>query len=86
MVLWESAVGHPARMMTLMKYFKGSSALVIRGGFKLPDTNWKFHTDDTNSSRRFLKYLNDNFLVQILKLIRKVAFLDLLIVNIVSYG
>lgn len=45
-----------------------------------------YHTADTNSSRRFLKYLNDNFLVQILKLIRKVAFLDLLIVNIVSYG
>lgn len=65
MVLWESAVGHPARMMTLMKYFKGSSALVIRGGFKLPDVNWKFYTDDTNSSRRFLKHLNDNLLVQV---------------------
>lgn len=44
--------------------------------------SWKYSIADTNSSRRFLKHLGDNFLAQVVKeLARKGALLDLLPVN-----
>ncbi|GAB0206625.1 mitochondrial enolase superfamily member 1 [Grus japonensis] len=59
-----------------------STALVLMGDFNLPDVNWEHHTADTSRSRSFLKHLNDNFLVQVLKEpMRKGALLDLLLVN-----
>ncbi|GAB0205816.1 hypothetical protein GRJ2_003047200 [Grus japonensis] len=52
------------------------------GDFNLPDINWEHHTADTSRSRSFLKHLDDNFLVQLLKEpTRKGALLDLLLVN-----
>ncbi|GAB0190604.1 hypothetical protein GRJ2_001525700 [Grus japonensis] len=59
-----------------------STALVLMGDFNLPDVNWEHHTADTSRSRSFLKHLDDNFLVQVLKEpMRKGALLDLLLVN-----
>ncbi|GAB0207049.1 ubiquitin-associated protein 1 [Grus japonensis] len=59
-----------------------STALVLMGDFNLPDVNWEHHTADTSRSRSFLKHLDDNFLVQLLKEpTRKGALLDLLLVN-----
>lgn len=50
--------------------------------FSLPDVNWEYPAADTDRSRRFLKGLDDNFLVQVLReLSRKGALLDLLLVN-----
>lgn len=43
-----------------------SATLVLLRDISLPDVNWKYHTIDTNNSRRFLKHL-DIFLVQILR-------------------
>ncbi|GAB0180024.1 hypothetical protein GRJ2_000467700 [Grus japonensis] len=52
------------------------------GDFNLPDINWEHHTADTSRSRSFLKYFDDNFLVQLLKEpTRKGALLDLLLMN-----
>ncbi|GAB0186949.1 hypothetical protein GRJ2_001160200 [Grus japonensis] len=59
-----------------------STALVLMGDFNLPDVNWEHHTADTSRSRSFLKHLDDNFLVQVLKEpMRKGALLDLLLMN-----
>ncbi|GAB0186493.1 hypothetical protein GRJ2_001114600 [Grus japonensis] len=59
-----------------------STALVLMGDFNLPDINWEHHTADTSRFRSFLKHLDDNFLVQVLKEpTRKGALLDLLLVN-----
>ncbi|GAB0182550.1 hypothetical protein GRJ2_000720300 [Grus japonensis] len=59
-----------------------STALVFIGDFNLPDVNWEHHTADTSRSRSFLKHLDDNFLVQVLKeSTRKGALLDLLLMN-----
>lgn len=44
-----------------------SSTLVLKGDFNLPDANWKYHTADINRYRRFLKYLDDNFMVLVLR-------------------
>ena len=52
------------------------------GDFNLPDMNWEYHTEDTNRSRKFLRHVEDNFLVQVLKEpTRKGALLDLLFVK-----
>ena len=52
------------------------------GDFNLPDVNWECHTADTSKSRRFMKHLDDNFLVQVLtEPTRKGALLDLLLEN-----
>jgi len=37
------------------------------GDFNFPDVNWEYYTADTNMSRRFLKHLVDNFLIQVLR-------------------
>ena len=44
-----------------------STALVLMGDFNLPDVNWDYHIADMRRSRRFLKHLDDNFLVQVLR-------------------
>lgn len=55
------------------------TALVLIGDFSLLDGNWEQHIARTNRSRRFLKDLDDNFMVQIVrKLTRKDVLFDLL--------
>ncbi|OPJ69545.1 hypothetical protein AV530_012568 [Patagioenas fasciata monilis] len=50
--------------------------------FNLPNADKEYHTAGINMSRRFLKHLDNNFLVQVLRdLTRKVAFLDLILTN-----
>ncbi|KAK4819838.1 hypothetical protein QYF61_012983 [Mycteria americana] len=58
------------------------TALVLMGDFNFPDVNWEHHIADTNKSRKFLKHVGDNFLVQVPREpTRKGALLDLLLVN-----
>lgn len=42
-----------------------NDTLVLMDDFDLPDVNWEYHTANTDGSRRFLKHLDDSFLVQI---------------------
>lgn len=49
----------------------------------MPDINSEYHIVDTKRPRRFLKHLDDNFLIQARN--RKGAFLDLWLVNIRGY-
>lgn len=52
------------------------------GDFNFQVVTWEYHTADLNKSRRFLKHLDDNVLVQVLREpTRQVAFLDLLLVD-----
>lgn len=44
-----------------------STPLVLMGDFNLPDVNWDHHTANTSKSRRFIKHLNNKFLVQVLR-------------------
>lgn len=44
-----------------------STALVLVLHFNLPDIKREHHTADTNRSRRVLKQLDVNFLVQVLR-------------------
>lgn len=56
-----------------------SAALVPKwvGDFGLPDVSREGQGTDTNRSRKFLKHLDDNFLIQVLReLTRKGALLD----------
>ena len=56
------------------------SPLVLMGDFNLPDVNWDHYMADTSKSRRFIKHLDDNFLVQVLREpTRKGALLNLLL-------
>ncbi|GAB0207632.1 hypothetical protein GRJ2_003228900 [Grus japonensis] len=60
----------------------GSVALVLMGDFNFPDINWEYHTAVTSRSGKFLKFVEDNFLAQVLRdPTRKDALLDLLFVN-----
>ncbi|KAJ7415597.1 hypothetical protein BTVI_37847 [Pitangus sulphuratus] len=47
-----------------LKEISRSLALVLMGDFNVPDVNWDYRTTDTNRSRKFLKHLEDNFLIQ----------------------
>lgn len=48
----------------------------------MPDINVGYHTAETHRCGRFLKYLDDKFLIQVQKkLTRKGTFQDLLLVN-----
>jgi len=50
--------------------------------FNFPDINWEYHTAVTSRSGKFPKYVEDNFLPQVLcKPTRKGALLALLFVN-----
>lgn len=42
-----------------------ADTLVLMGDFNLSDMNCEYHTADRSGSRRFLKHLDDNFLVQL---------------------
>ncbi|KAK4806138.1 hypothetical protein QYF61_001061 [Mycteria americana] len=60
----------------------GSVALVLMGDFNFPDINWECHTAVTSRSWKFLEFVGDNFLSQVLgEPTRKDALLDLLFVN-----
>ena len=60
----------------------GSVALVLMGGFNIPDINWEHHTAVMSKSWKFLKFVGDNFLSQVLsEPARKDALLGLLFVN-----
>lgn len=52
------------------------------GDFNLSEVNWEYHTVNTSRSRRFLKHLDNNFLVQVRReTARKGALLGLLLVS-----
>lgn len=52
------------------------------GDFNLPDVFWKYSTADGKHSKRFLQYVEDNFLTQLVSEPgREAALLDLLLVN-----
>ncbi|PKU42959.1 hypothetical protein llap_6720 [Limosa lapponica baueri] len=54
----------------------------LEGDFIFPDINWEYHTADTNTSRKFLQHIEENFLVQVLReLSRKGGLLNLLFVS-----
>ncbi|KAK4810495.1 hypothetical protein QYF61_004275 [Mycteria americana] len=60
----------------------GSVALVLMGDFNFLDINWEYHSAVTSKSGKFLKFVEDNFLTQVLsEPTRKNALLDLLFVN-----
>jgi len=40
-------------------------ALVLLGDFNLPGICWKYNTAEKKQSRRFLEYVKDNFLTQL---------------------
>jgi len=50
------------------------------GDFNFPDINREYHKADTNRSRKFLKHVEENFLVQLLmELTRKGALLNMFV-------
>ncbi|GAB0203247.1 hypothetical protein GRJ2_002790300 [Grus japonensis] len=55
-----------------------SAALVLMGDFNFPDINWEYPVD--GYSRKFLKHVEDNFLLQVLSELTRIL-LDLLFVN-----
>lgn len=55
-----------------------STALVLIGDFNLLDVDWEDHAAGTNRSRRLLKHLDDNFMVQVVGKLTKKDVLDLL--------
>lgn len=47
------------------------------GDFSSPDTSWEYHTASTKRSRKFLRHIEVNLLVQVLReLTKKGALLD----------
>ncbi|KAK4814312.1 LOW QUALITY PROTEIN: hypothetical protein QYF61_014826 [Mycteria americana] len=59
-----------------------SLALVLVGDFNLPDVCWQYNTAERKQSRRFLEYVEDDFLTQLVsEPTREGNSLDLLIVN-----
>lgn len=44
-----------------------STILVLVGDFNLPSVNWDHYKASKNRFRRFLKHLDDNFMVQVLR-------------------
>lgn len=41
--------------------------LALMSDFYVPDVNWEYHIVATSRSRKFLKYVDNNFLVQLLR-------------------
>ena len=65
-----------------LQEISGLAALVIIGGFNLPDTNLEYCTTLTNKSGKFLKHVENNFVLQVVSVpTRKLALLDLLFQN-----
>ncbi|PKU47176.1 rna-directed dna polymerase from mobile element jockey-like [Limosa lapponica baueri] len=59
-----------------------SLTFVLVGDFNLPDMCWEYNTAERKQSRRFLEYVKDNFLTQLVsEPTREGALLDLLLVN-----
>ncbi|GAB0207654.1 hypothetical protein GRJ2_003231100 [Grus japonensis] len=58
-----------------------SAALVLMGDFNFPDVNWEHHTADTNKSRKFLKHVEDNFLVQVTHLVDQGKPVDVVVLD-----
>ncbi|RMC16129.1 hypothetical protein DUI87_08341 [Hirundo rustica rustica] len=60
----------------------GSSALVLVGGFNLPDICWELNTAEKRQSKKFLECMEDNFLSQLVgEPTRGRSMLDLLFAN-----
>ncbi|KAJ7412546.1 rna-directed dna polymerase from mobile element jockey-like [Pitangus sulphuratus] len=53
----------PTRMKTWMNY--KMLAIILEGGFNLPDVCWELKTVEKRQSRRFLEYMDDSFLSQL---------------------
>ena len=52
------------------------------GDFSFPDTCWEYNIAQKKQSRRFLEYMGDNFLMQLVREpMRRAAPLDLLFTN-----
>ncbi|PKU33628.1 dtw domain-containing protein 2 [Limosa lapponica baueri] len=59
-----------------------SQTLVLMGDFNHPDICWKDNTAGHKKSRKFLEYVDDNFLLQMVeKPTKKGAVLDLILTN-----
>ncbi|KAJ7428451.1 hypothetical protein WISP_01229 [Willisornis vidua] len=59
-----------------------SAVLVLVGDFNLPDMCWELNTAEKRQSRRFLKWIEDNFLLQLVnEPTRGGGLLDLLFTN-----
>ncbi|GAB0205366.1 hypothetical protein GRJ2_003002200 [Grus japonensis] len=59
-----------------------SQALVLMGDFNHPDISCKDNTAGHKQSRRFLEYIDDNFLLQVIEEpMRRGAMLDLVLTN-----
>ena len=59
-----------------------SLPLVLVGDFSFPDICWNYNTADREHSWRFLEYVGDNFLTQLVREpMRGSNILDLLFVN-----
>ncbi len=60
----------------------GQVALVLTGDFNFPDISWEYCTAVTSRSWKFLKFVGENFLSQVLsEPTRKDGLVDLLYVN-----
>ena len=51
----------------------GLTACVFRQDFNFPDINWEYHTAVTCRSWKFLKFVGDNFLSQVLSQLGKMS-------------
>jgi len=50
------------------------------GGFNFPDINWEYHVAVTSKSGKFMKFVESNFLSQVLSgATRKDALLDFIL-------
>ncbi|PKU39622.1 adaptin ear-binding coat-associated protein 1 [Limosa lapponica baueri] len=59
-----------------------SLTLVLVGDFNFPDISWEYNMAEREQPRRFLEYVDDNFLMQVVSgPTRESALLDLLLVN-----
>lgn len=74
MLLWESTVDHPSSMMTSMYYYirhyeksLHQLLLALRMTSTSQNLTWDYHTSYTNRSRKFLKHVEDNVLMKILR-------------------
>ena len=57
-------------------------ALVLMGDFNFPNICWKYNLAQKKQSRRFLEYMEDNFLMQLVRVpMRGAAPLDVLFTN-----
>ncbi|KAJ7422338.1 1-acyl-sn-glycerol-3-phosphate acyltransferase delta [Pitangus sulphuratus] len=85
---WESGTDHPTFDEEAEEMFYKqlgevlhSVAFVLLGDFNLPDVCWKYNTAERKQSRRFLEYVKDKFLMELVKeSTREEALLEQLLV------